>query len=265
MRPLRPASALVLALATAACGRVEIGELPEEATFAITAPDDSAAGTSPLCASGDATYKDGLKKELEELNIASRPYRELYRLARLADAVQRRSARIARRQAAAQEAGAAPVGSFDRTFTGPNGTVTISVDVQEDGSRTVQVTAQKKTGDDSDAAPRVVFEGHIAEDNLSGAWTIFGKDGTAWRTITWTKTAAGDLSSQWKNEKNGKTATYTVTGTSARVVITKANGESADMQWDTVTKAGSLVHTSAGGREKAVCWDATFCDVACAQ
>lgn len=264
MRFTHLALGLFTAVTVTACGSVGADDLPGEETLAITAPDDTDDGASPLCSNGDAGYKSGLRAELEELNLATRPYRDLYRLARMVEKKEKRKDKLKQRRAerAGSTTEAEPEGSYDRTFSGPKGTITLSVDVAEDGSKTIQVTGQKKGDDDK---IRLLFEGAVAADGLSGDWTVYGKNGDVWRTISWTQTAEGALTANWKNEKNGKTAVFTRDEPDAKLVVRKENGEGYDMTWNTETKAGSIVKVSSSGNEKSVCWDAQFCDVACAQ
>lgn len=241
MRSTRVALPLVVLFA-AACGGAA-PELPADDTLSIQSPltEDAASQGLSNCPAGDDAFGQDARVEFDELLAATRPYRELYRgLRKVAKATRSN-------------------GKFEHTWTGPKGHITVVSEEAADGSLTISVTAQA-AGEES--ADRKVMEGTVRPDGLSGHWDVFNKAGEAVRTIDWTRTAAGDLTSTWVNSRNGKTATYSLTGTSAEFKLTRRDGASLDVTWDTVTHAGRATLTSTGhSGEK--CWDANLCNATC--
>lgn len=239
---MRTTLAILLATSlAAACGSGEPA-FPDESTMQIESPDGS--GEQPLCVTGDDTYKLILKRELDELNDASRPYVALYKLAR-----------------GAAKASAKADGKVERKGSGPKGSATITAEQLDDGSTTIRITAALKGHEDNE---RLLMEGTVAADALSGTWKIFGKDGVVVRSVTWSRTESGDIVARWKNEKNGKVADYTRTGTAAVYKLTNPGGAAFEIKWDTQTKVGDAAVINASGEVTAhKCWDANLCNAEC--
>jgi hypothetical protein len=233
------------AVLAAACGGAG-PNLPSDDTMDIQRPDDTDATSQPLtnCTNGNDAFGADAKLEFDELLAATRPYRNLYRAMRLVTKVTKAN------------------GKFEHEWSGPRGSITVESSEADDGTVTIDVSAASK--DDNESSERKVMEGTVAPDGLSGHWDIFNKDGKNVRTIDWTRTAAGDLTATWKNTQNGKTATYTRTGTSAELKITRPDGSTLDVKWDTTSHAGSAALSGTNNHDGEKCWDADLCTATCA-
>ena len=225
-------------------------DLPPEDTFYLMSPADDDSGipittAQAACATDTAAF-DRLESFIAVHNEALQDRIDLVKLA-------------IRATAKAIKDG----GTFDRTITRGNRTLTVEAVAAPDGSATYSLTFTAASG-----TALKFLSGSMAADHNSGAWTISKPDVADFADVTWTRNGDTLVVTRVVHKSDGdRTSVYTRTGTTVTLAFTGVEHD-ANATWDRATKSGSVTFTDAQGSSHALCWDHSagstdFCSVAC--